>query len=80
MRFTVTARTSDRTSAWALVIRHITFWIAVLALVALRWRPNATTAPGSSEVVPGVNDRLKFPTFDLLKFPTAGACSVLLSV
>jgi len=29
---------------------------------------------------PSVNDRLKFPTFDLLKFPTAGACSVLLSV
>ena len=27
-----------------------------------------------------VNDRLKFPRFDLLKFPTAGACSVLFSV
>ena len=27
-----------------------------------------------------VNDRLKFPTFDRVKLPTAGACSVLLSM
>ena len=27
-----------------------------------------------------VNDRLKFPTFDRVKLPTTGACSVLLSM
>jgi len=31
------------------------------------------------DVLLTVNDRLKFPRFDLLKFPTAGACSVLSS-
>lgn len=49
MRLTITARTSDRASAWAVVLRHVSLWITLFALVALGWRAAGSAVPDSSE-------------------------------
>lgn len=49
MRLTITARTSDRTSAWALVLRHVSLWITLILLLAVTWRAGTSTASDPSE-------------------------------